>query len=189
MMSRELRNLATIEGPSAALTLTPGVILKKPSGVRSPVQNLRSTSSTSLVSRDALWASVRAITRVGTSSTSAAKRAATRERRNWLVGTSTCRTCRSGLSIGSGMVQTHRLVQAPGSTGTSWWHQHLQGADRGQLGFLQVADAGQHACWEKARRSSQVAAHMEMRPAWRAMLLGQCEMCAALCSASQACAA
>jgi len=46
-------------------TLTPSVTLKKPSGVRSPVQNTLSPSSMSLVSRVALSASVRAISTVG----------------------------------------------------------------------------------------------------------------------------
>jgi hypothetical protein len=51
---------------SRQLTLTPALTLKKPSGVRSPVQNVRSTSSMSLVSSVAESASVRAISTVGT---------------------------------------------------------------------------------------------------------------------------
>ncbi len=62
---------------------------KKPSGVRSPVRNSRSRSSISVVSRVAASASVRAMRTVGTSSTSAARRAATRVRSNCWVGTST----------------------------------------------------------------------------------------------------
>ena len=62
---------------------------KKPSGVRSPVQNSRSASSMSLVSSVAESASVRATMSVGTSSTSAASRAATSVRTNCDVGTST----------------------------------------------------------------------------------------------------
>ena len=172
------------QGQALALTLTPGVILKKPSGVRSPVQNLRSTSSTSLVSRDALWASVRAITRVGTSSTSAAKRAATRERRNWLVGTSTCRACRNRLSIGSGMLQTHQPVQDaihPAGNEVASDASTCRVQTGASLAHPQVAEAGQHACSEKACQGPQAAAQMEIRPAWRSMLFG---MCAALYSTS-----
>src|SRR5206468_1792082 len=55
---------------------SPSRTRKYPSGVRSPVQNSRSRGSTSDVSRVALSASVRATIRVGTSSTSAASRAA-----------------------------------------------------------------------------------------------------------------
>ena len=62
---------------------------KKPSAVRSPVQNGRSRWSTSEVSSLALSASVRAMSSVGTPSTSAARRAAISVRMNWLVGTST----------------------------------------------------------------------------------------------------
>ena len=53
---------------------------KKPSGVRSPVMNGRSRSSTSLVMSLALSASVRATMIVGTPQTSAASRAASRLR-------------------------------------------------------------------------------------------------------------
>ena len=62
---------------------------KKPSGVLSPVRNSRSRGSTSVVSRWALSASVRAMISVGTPITSAARRAATSF---WIaspVGTST----------------------------------------------------------------------------------------------------
>jgi hypothetical protein len=58
-------------------------------GVRSPVRNSWSRSSTSLVISVALSASVRATRIVGTSHTSAASRAAVSVRTNWLVGTST----------------------------------------------------------------------------------------------------
>ena len=68
---------------------SPPVMRKKPSGVRSPVTNGASAGSTSLVSSRALSASVRAITSVGTSAMSAARRAATRVRMKWPVGTST----------------------------------------------------------------------------------------------------
>ena len=62
---------------------------KKPSVVRVPVQNSASASSMSLVSRPAESASVRATIRLGTSSTSAARRAAISVRTNCDVGTST----------------------------------------------------------------------------------------------------
>lgn len=67
----------------------PSLTRKKPSGVRSPVQNCRSTGSTSEVSSPAPSASVRAIRIVGTPETSAARRAATSERTNCEVGTRT----------------------------------------------------------------------------------------------------
>ena len=57
--------------------------------MRSPVRKAWSRSSTSLVISVALSASVRATSTVGTSQTSAARRAATSVRMNWLVGTST----------------------------------------------------------------------------------------------------
>ncbi len=62
---------------------------KKPSGVRSPVMNGRSRSSTSLVMSLALSASVRATRIVGTPQTSAASRAASRLRIAAWVGIST----------------------------------------------------------------------------------------------------
>ena len=62
---------------------------KKPSGVRSPVRNGRSRSSTSLVSSWALLASVRATISVGTPETSAASRAAVSVRMKAEVGMST----------------------------------------------------------------------------------------------------
>ena len=62
---------------------------KKPSEVRSPFTKPASRSSTSLVSSVAASASVRANSTVGTSSTSAASRAATSVRTNCAVGTST----------------------------------------------------------------------------------------------------
>ena len=58
----------------------PSLRRKKPSGVRSPVMNGRSRSSTSLVISLALSASVRATRIVGTPQTSAASRAASRLR-------------------------------------------------------------------------------------------------------------
>ena len=61
---------------------------KNPSAVRSPVTNRRSRSSTSDVSSAADSASVRAISTVGVSATSAASRAAVRVRSNCSVGTS-----------------------------------------------------------------------------------------------------
>ena len=73
----------------AIAALIPSLTRKKPSGVRSPVQNCLSTGSTSEVSKPAPRASVRAISSVGTPETSAAKRAATSERTNWEVGTRT----------------------------------------------------------------------------------------------------
>src|SRR5436309_6269507 len=54
---------------------TPSLITKKPSGERSPVHQGRSYSSTSLVRRPALLASVRAMSIVSTPQTSAASRA------------------------------------------------------------------------------------------------------------------
>ena len=62
---------------------------KKPSAVRSPVRNGLSRSSTSVVSRSAASASVRATTSVGTPHTSAASRAAFRVRMCCPVGIST----------------------------------------------------------------------------------------------------
>ena len=73
----------------AIAALIPSLTRKKPSGVRSPVQNCLSTGSTSEVSRPAPSASVRAMRIVGTPETSAARRAATSERTNWEVGTRT----------------------------------------------------------------------------------------------------
>lgn len=70
-------------------TSTPHLTLKKPSGVRSPVQKALSSSSMSDVSSEAESASVRAMSTVGTSATSAARRAATSVRMKWLVGIST----------------------------------------------------------------------------------------------------
>ena len=63
--------------------------MKKPSAVRSPVRNSRSRSSTSLVMSVAPSASVRATTIVGTSMTSAARRAAISVRMCCCVGMST----------------------------------------------------------------------------------------------------
>ena len=67
----------------------PGVMRKKPSGVRSPLMKGRSRSSTSEVRSCALSASVRQSSTVGTPSTSAARRAAFRVRMCWEIGTST----------------------------------------------------------------------------------------------------
>ena len=66
-----------------------GLQRKKPSGVRSPVRNARSRSSTSEVISCALSASVRATSTVGTPQTSAARRAAFRLRMCAWVGIST----------------------------------------------------------------------------------------------------
>ena len=67
----------------------PARVRKKPSTVRSPVMNGRSLSSTSLVTRSAASASVRASSTVGVPITSAARRAETSLDTASRVGTST----------------------------------------------------------------------------------------------------
>ena len=68
---------------------SPGLVTKNPSAVRSPVSRARSRSSTSLVTRLALRASVRAITTVSAPMTSAASLAARSVARCCDVGTRT----------------------------------------------------------------------------------------------------
>ena len=77
---------------------------KKPSGVRSPVRNSRSRSSTSEVISRALSASVRATRMVGTPQTSAARRAASRLRIAAWVGISTLPPKMAALLFGSELV-------------------------------------------------------------------------------------
>ncbi|MNI55127.1 hypothetical protein D3C73_1100560 [compost metagenome] len=67
----------------------PALVRKKPSTVRSPVMNGRSFSSTSLVTRSAASASVRASNTVGVPIVSAARRADTSLATASRVGTST----------------------------------------------------------------------------------------------------
>jgi hypothetical protein len=116
---------------------TPPLMRKKPSAVRSPVMKAWSRSSTSAVSSLALSASVRATSTVGTSITSAARRAATSERMNCWSARAPCRPCARTSSPSELVLEVH----AGGARLDHGLHQ-LEGVERPAEAGLGVGHDG-----------------------------------------------